>query len=155
MGKKENCLYVLVYELSGSVFESSCSHLKRTVFYGLETISYRAPQLWAILPGEFKQRNTISLFESDVRQWICNECPCRLHKVFVPNLVFIWGTAPDLVRYIYHGFFNACIYIYVSPSRKIHVQLGIYWQLLLFDMYLPASTHFINLNFFISLDLFA
>ena len=65
------------------------SERKRTVFYGLETISYRAPQLWTILPEEFKQRNTISLFKSDVRQWICNECPCRLCKVFVPNLGFI------------------------------------------------------------------
>ena len=46
------------------------SERKRTVFYRLETISYRAPQLWTILPEEFKQRNTISLFKSDVRQWI-------------------------------------------------------------------------------------
>ena len=29
--------------------------------------------------------------------------------------------------------------------------LGIYWYLLLFDMYLPASTHFMNLSFFILL----
>ena len=29
--------------------------------------------------------------------------------------------------------------------------LGIYWYLLLFEMYLPASTHFMNLNFFILL----
>ena len=42
-----------------------------------------------ILPEEFKQRNTISLFKSDVRQWICNECPCRLSRVFVPSLGFI------------------------------------------------------------------
>ena len=64
------------------------SERERTVFYGLETISYRAPQLWTILPEEFKQRNTISLFKSDVRHWICNQCPCRLCKVFVPNLGF-------------------------------------------------------------------
>ena len=98
------------------------SERKRTVFYGLEIISYRAPQLWTILPEEFKQRNTISLFKSDVRQWICNECPCRLCKVFVPNLGFDW-----------------------------YVQLGIYWYLLLVNMYLPAPTHFINLIFFIFL----
>ena len=54
---------------------------KRTVFYGLETISYGAPQLRTILPEEFKQRNTASLFKSDARQWICNECPCRLCKL--------------------------------------------------------------------------
>ena len=59
------------------------------------------------------------------------------------------GTAPNLVLNIYHGFFSACIYIYiymhlyVSPSREIHVQFEIYWYLLLFDMYLPASTHLI------------
>ena len=35
---------------------------KRTVFYGLETISYRAPQLGTTLPEEFKQRNTIDHF---------------------------------------------------------------------------------------------
>ena len=46
------------------------SERKRTVFYGLEIISYGAPQLWTILLEEFKQRNTISLFKSD-RQWIC------------------------------------------------------------------------------------
>ena len=43
------------------------SERERTVFYGLERSSYRAPQLWTILPEEFKQRNTISLFKSNVR----------------------------------------------------------------------------------------
>ena len=69
-------------------FQEFQSERKR-MFYGLETTNYRAPQLWRILPEEFKQRNTISLFKSDVRQWICNECPSRLCKVFVPNLGFI------------------------------------------------------------------
>ena len=116
-----------------------------------------APQLWTISPGEFKQRATISPFKSDVRKWIYNECPCRLCKGFVPNLGFIWGTAPNLVLNIYHRFFNACIYIYiymylyVSPSKEMHIQLGIYWYFLLFDMYLPTSTHFINLDVFVLL----
>ena len=47
------------------------SERKRTVlwyvFYGIETISYHASQLWTILLEEFKQRNTISLFKSDAR----------------------------------------------------------------------------------------
>ena len=72
------------------------SERKRTLFYGSETISYRAPQLWTILKEEFKQRNAISFFEIDLRQWICSECPCRLCKVFVPNLEFIWGITPKL-----------------------------------------------------------
>ena len=61
----------------------------RTVFNGLEILSYRAPQLWTLFPEEIKHRNTINLFKSDLKQWICKECPCRLYKVFVPNLGFI------------------------------------------------------------------
>ena len=37
------------------------SEKKRTIFNGLENLSYRAPQLWTLLPEEIKQRNTISL----------------------------------------------------------------------------------------------
>ena len=61
------------------------SERKRTVFNGLETLSHCAPQLWTLLPEEIKQRNTKNLFKSDVKQWICKECPCRLCKMFIPN----------------------------------------------------------------------
>ena len=56
---------------------------------GLETLSYHAPKLYALLPEEVKQRNTVNLFKSDTKQWICKEWPRRLCKVFVPNLGFI------------------------------------------------------------------
>ena len=65
------------------------SERKRTVFNGLETLSYRAPQLWTLLPEEIKQRNTINLFKSKAKQRICKECPCRLCNVFVLNLGFM------------------------------------------------------------------
>ena len=65
------------------------SERKRTVFDGLETLSYHAPQLWTLLPEGIKQRNPVNLFKSNVKQWICKECPCRLCKVFVPNLGYI------------------------------------------------------------------
>ena len=78
----------IVKNIEGWRLNKRMSEKKRTVFYDLETISCGPPQLWTILPVEFKQRNTISLFKSDVRQWICNECPCRVYKVLVPNLGF-------------------------------------------------------------------
>ena len=53
--------------------------------------------------------------------------------------------------YIYIYIF---IYSYFSPSSEIHVQLRICWYLLLFDMSLPATTHFIKFNFFILLGFF-
>ena len=63
---------------------------KRTVFNCLETQSYRAPQLWALLPEEIKQRNTINLFKNDVKQWICKECPCRLCNK--PRIYLTYGS---------------------------------------------------------------
>ena len=76
------------------------SERKGTVFNGLETLSYLAPQPWTLLPEKIKQRNTIHIFKSDVKQWVCKECPCRVFKVFVPNLGFICHVAPILVLFI-------------------------------------------------------
>ena len=70
---------------------------KRTVFYGLETLSHSAPRLGRLFLEEIKQTNTISLFKRDVKQLICKEWPCRLCRVFVPNVGFIWHMAPILV----------------------------------------------------------
>ena len=104
---------------------------KRTVFYGLETISYGAPQLWTILPEEFKQRNTISLFKIDVRQWICNDCPCRL--VFVPNLglfevqLLTWYLIfiiDFLTRVYIYIFIYIYIYIYIYICMYVFIHLA-------------------------------
>ena len=46
---------------------------KRTVFYGLETLSHSAPRLGRLFLEEIKQTNTISLFKRDVKQLICKE----------------------------------------------------------------------------------
>ena len=43
------------------------SERKRTLFNGLETLSYGASQLWTLLLEEIKQRNTINLLKSDVK----------------------------------------------------------------------------------------
>ena len=45
------------------------SERKKSVLYGLEDCALK---LWTILPEKSKQRNTVSLFKSDVRRWICN-----------------------------------------------------------------------------------
>ena len=62
---------------------------KRTVKYGTESITYRSPQLWDLLPEDLKQMSSLSQFKKEVRQWICSNCPCRLCKRFVPNVGFL------------------------------------------------------------------
>ena len=49
------------------------SERKKTVCYGLQTLSYLTCQLWTLLPEKIKQRNK-SIFKNDVKQWICKEC---------------------------------------------------------------------------------
>ena len=60
---------------------------KRTVWYGLETLSYRYPQL--LLLESFKEMNSLSQFKRNIKHWICRDCPCRLYKVYIQNLRFL------------------------------------------------------------------
>ena len=120
-----------------------------------QSLSRKGRELWTILLEEFKQRNTKSFFlkvmsdngyvmsvHADCAKYLCQSQGLFEVQLLTWYLIFIIDFLTRV--YIY-------MYLYVSPSREIHVQLGIYCYLLLFDIYLPAPTHFINLNFFILL----
>ena len=70
-------------------FQEFEAERKRTVYFGLETISYRSPQLWSLLPEHMRQLNSLDQFKRSVRQWVCNTCPCRLCKVYLLNVEFL------------------------------------------------------------------
>ena len=40
-------------------FQEFATERKRTVWYGLETFSYRYPQLWSLLPESLKEMNSL------------------------------------------------------------------------------------------------
>ena len=61
----------------------------RTVIYGTETISFRGPKVWEMLPNDLKESQTLEEFKHIEKLWKPNECDCRLCKTFVPNLGFI------------------------------------------------------------------
>ena len=61
----------------------------RRVNYGLESLSNRLSQLWVLVPNEYKQINSSNLFKSNLRKWICTNCPYRLYKRFVQILGFL------------------------------------------------------------------
>ena len=61
---------------------------KRTVYFGLETISHRSPKLWSLLPEHMRQLDSIDQFKRSVTKWVCNTCPCRLGKVYLQNVGF-------------------------------------------------------------------
>ena len=56
---------------------------KEPFWYGLETLSYRYPQLWSPLPESLKKMSFLSQFKRNIKHWICCDCPCRLCKVYI------------------------------------------------------------------------
>ena len=62
---------------------------KRIVKMGLETLSYRSPELWSILPENLRQINSLGQFKESVKKWDCIDCSCRLCKLCLPNIGFL------------------------------------------------------------------
>ena len=60
-----------------------------TTYYGQQSISYFAPRIWKLVPNNIKESPTIESFKQKIRNWIPECCPCRLCKVYIPNLGFI------------------------------------------------------------------
>ena len=61
----------------------------RSVRYGTETVHFRGPQIWSLVPDNIKKLNTLSEFKSEIRKWKPVGCKCRLCKTYVKNIGFI------------------------------------------------------------------
>ena len=61
----------------------------RTVGYGTETIRYRGPKIWELLPTEIKEAKSLIEFKTKIKCWKPEGCTCRLCKTYIFNLGFI------------------------------------------------------------------
>ena len=77
MFKKRNTTYNL------KNFQELETERQRTVYFGLETLSYRFRQLWSLLAEHMRQINFFDQFKRSVRKWICNTYPCGLYEVYL------------------------------------------------------------------------
>ena len=59
----------------------------RTVYYGTETISFRGPKTWTLVPEEIKASNTIEEFKAKIKRWRPEGCTCQLCKFMYMVLV--------------------------------------------------------------------
>ena len=66
-------------------FQVLSSGSSRTVNYGLETIYYRAPVLWANLPPEYKLPNSVNIFKRKIKEKI-------VHVGYAKHLLENWAT---------------------------------------------------------------
>ena len=62
---------------------------KKELYYGLETVIYRSRQLWSLVPENIKEVESLEIFKREVKNWICDDCPCRLRKPYLQNIGFL------------------------------------------------------------------
>ena len=70
-------------------FQELSTSTKNMVNFGTETISYRGPQLWNLIPDNIKSELTLELFKKKIRKWKCESCPCRMCKTYLQHIGFI------------------------------------------------------------------
>ena len=70
-------------------FQETFTENRKTVKYGTETATYRAPFLWANLHAKYKNARSLDELKSKIKTLKCDSCQCRLCKKYVQNLSFI------------------------------------------------------------------
>ena len=61
----------------------------KTENYGKETIRYRGPLTWNLVPNELKNCKSLSTFKEKIKEWKPKGCKCRLCKVYIQDLGYI------------------------------------------------------------------
>ena len=61
----------------------------RTVNNGIETIRYRGPITWDLVPNNIKESNSLFEFKEKIKKWKPEGCTCRLCKTYIPNVGFL------------------------------------------------------------------
>ena len=62
---------------------------KKTIRYGTETVTYKAAQLWKLLPCDIKISPTLIEFKDRINTWSPHNCPCRLCKTYLKSIGYI------------------------------------------------------------------
>ena len=58
----------------------------KTVNRGVETIRYRGPLTWDIVPEEIRKAESLPKFKDKIKDWKPTGCTCRLCKTYIPGL---------------------------------------------------------------------
>ena len=61
----------------------------KTVKYGTETIRFRGPKIWELVPEAIKFSQSLEEFKIKIKQWKPIGCTCKLCKQYIPNLGYL------------------------------------------------------------------
>ena len=73
-------------------FQKIANTKKSSVKVVPETITYRSPQLWNLVPTKIKDAMSLSTFKEKIKSWHCDNCRCRLCKTYLDNVGFVQPT---------------------------------------------------------------
>ena len=59
-----------------------------SVFRSTEGLQFLGPKVWALVPNEIKQLESLGKFRNAVTQWKPTSCPCRLWKRYIHRIGF-------------------------------------------------------------------
>ena len=65
------------------------SHNVKPVSIGSGYLTFPDPKIWAKLPIYLKSLNSVDEFEQNVKNWVPQDCPCRLCKNYIHHGGFI------------------------------------------------------------------
>ena len=65
----------------------------RTENYGKETVRYRGPIIWSLIPDNIKESKSLVSFKDSISNWKPIGCTCRLCKIKVPNFGYVRKNA--------------------------------------------------------------
>ena len=60
-----------------------------TVFNGTETIAFRGPKTWELVPEDIRNSASLTEFKSKIKNWEPKGCTCRLCKVYFNQIGFM------------------------------------------------------------------
>ena len=61
----------------------------RTVNNGIETLRYRGPVVWNLIPDEIKMSKSLESFKDEITKWKPQGCECRLCKQYIHDIVYL------------------------------------------------------------------
>ena len=75
------------YNIRGcNVFKSSHAN---TVYFGKETLSFRGPKTWSLVPAEIQNFPSHRIFKGKIKMWKPIGCTCCICTPFIPGVGFI------------------------------------------------------------------
>ena len=60
-----------------------------SVFSGTESLKFHCPKIWALVPNEMKQLESLGKFRNPIKQWKPTSCPCRRCEKYIHRIRFL------------------------------------------------------------------